>query len=365
MSHVYFFTGFPGFLTSRLIKQVVHEEFPIDKIYLFILPSTRKHAQSKIHQLCEELDISHHLFELVEGDITKDNLDLAESTSETLLNSITHAYHLAAIYDLSVPYEPAYNVNVIGTKHVNEWLLQANRLERYTYFSTAYVSGKRTGTIKESDLKHDQGFKNHYESTKYEAELLVQDLKGQLPVTIIRPGIVVGDSQTGQTSKFDGPYFILNLFDRLHFLPTIPYVGKGHAEANFVPVDYVIRASVFLSHHTNSIGKTYHLTDPNPYQSHEVYRMLMEALLGKTPSYRIPLHAAKLPLNLLPVRRWLNIQKQTIPYFMYNSHYDTSLAMSALNGTEIECPDFETVIPQLIHFYRSHKHDEDKKVTIS
>lgn len=365
MKNVYFFTGFPGFLTTQLIKHILKEGLPVEKMYLCVLPHMRSSAESMVKQLIEDLGVTIDKFELVEGDITKENLNFSETTSQRILDSVTHAYHLAAIYDLAVPYEPAHQVNVIGTQQVNTWLMKTKKLERYTYFSTAYVSGKRTGTILETELEHHSGFKNNYESTKYDAEILVENLKSSLPVTILRPGIVVGDSQSGHTSKFDGPYFILNLFDRLNFLPTIPYFGKGGAEANFVPVDYVTRAAVFLSHYNGSNGQTYHLTDPNPYQSHEVYRMLMEALLGKTPAYTLPLHVAKLPLNLLPVRRWLNIQKQTLPYFTNHSHYDTTATSIALNGTGIECPDFETVIPRIIHFYRNHKGDQDKKVTIS
>ena len=85
----------------------------------------------------------------------------------------------------------------------------AERLERLAYVSTAYVAGKRTGVVYEHELVMGQDFKNHYESTKFQAEVWVRELLDPVPTTILRPAIVVGDSRTGETEKFDGPYYIL------------------------------------------------------------------------------------------------------------------------------------------------------------
>ncbi|WP_231563823.1 SDR family oxidoreductase, partial [Anoxybacillus sp. KU2-6(11)] len=80
-----------------------------------------------------------------------------------LAQSVTHVFHLAAIYDLAVPEDIARMVNVEGTKQVNEWVSFLPHLQRYVYFSTAYVSGTRQGVIFEHELDKGQSFKNHYE----------------------------------------------------------------------------------------------------------------------------------------------------------------------------------------------------------
>ena len=85
----------------------------------------------------------------------------------------------------------------------------AERLDRLNYVSTAYVAGDRTGVVYEHELDLGQGFKNHYESTKFQAEVWVRSLIDRIPTTIFRPAIVVGDSRTGETQKFDGPYYVL------------------------------------------------------------------------------------------------------------------------------------------------------------
>lgn len=125
-----------------------------------------------------------------------------------------------------MPEPLAERVNVHGTNQVNEWVQTLPNLQRYIYFSTAYVSGTREGRIYEEELEMHQTFRNHYERTKYDAEVLVDRLKEMVPTTIIRPGIVKGHSETGETIKFDGLYFMLNMYDKLSFLPAIPYLEE-------------------------------------------------------------------------------------------------------------------------------------------
>lgn len=134
---------------------------------------------------------------------------------EEIVPKIEVLWHLGAIYDLAVPRDIAWKVNVHGTTMVNDFARSLPNLRRYMYFSTAYVAGMREGILRENELIRPLAFKNYYEETKYEAELRVEDLKSEVPLTIIRPGIVRGHSATGETTKFDGPYFFLNLVDRL------------------------------------------------------------------------------------------------------------------------------------------------------
>src|SRR5205823_4708900 len=152
--------------------------------------------------------------EVVGGDIAERRLGLDVATWERLTAEVTRVYHLAAIYDLAVPVDVAQRVNVDGTGNVLELCLAAPNLERLAYVSTAYVAGRRTGVVYEHELVMGQGFKNHYESTKFQAEVWVRARLREIPTTIYRPAIVVGDSRTGETEKFDGPYYILRTIAR-------------------------------------------------------------------------------------------------------------------------------------------------------
>src|SRR6185295_13240080 len=105
--------------------------------------------------------------------------------------------------------EVGMRVNVDGTRHVLDFAAAQPSLERLHYVSTCYVSGRYQGVFAESDLEKGQTFNNYYEETKYLAEVEVQRrMREGLPATIYRPSVVVGDSTSGATQKYDGPYFV-------------------------------------------------------------------------------------------------------------------------------------------------------------
>lgn len=358
MAPIYFFTGFPGFIATRIVKRLL-EERPEGTYEMLVHPS----QLTKARQTVEELGQGER-FRLLTGDITVENLGLSSEVAAELRNSVTHVFHLAALYDLAVPHELAQRVNVTGTGHVNGWVRQLRRLERYVYFSTAYVSGDRRGRILETELEAGQSFKNHYESTKYEAERLVQALHGEeVPVTIIRPGIVMGDSQTGETAKFDGPYFVMRFLDRFARWP-IPYVGAGRAAINLVPVDYVVRATVWLAHAEAGRGKVYHLTDPKPYRAKQVYAWICRELLGKPPRFTVPAAWVEALLGWTRFRRFVQVERETLAYFECPAEYDASAAKEDLAQAGIECPDLLAYLPQTVAFYRQHRADPERKIEV-
>ncbi|WP_028785193.1 SDR family oxidoreductase [Thalassobacillus devorans] len=364
MANTYFFTGYPGFLASHLIDEIFHQGYPVDKIYLLYVKSAKKQAESSLQRLIQKSYLTEDKFCLIEGDITAPEFGIDEETSAQLKNEVTHFFHLAAIYDLSVPLTPAWQVNVNGTRHVNEWVKLADRIERYSYFSTAYVSGRRSGAIYENELEHEAGFKNHYEYTKYEAERLVQSVKHDVPTTILRPGIVVGDSKEGTTAKFDGPYFILNMIAHMSYAPLLPFFGEGQVEVNLVPWDYVVQAAIHLSHHPIGAGKTYHLTDPAPLTAKAIYKLFANSYLSKEPSFTVPLGWAGNTLKLAVVRKWLGMPKEALDYFTCDSHYDVSQTQKDLEGTPITCPDFTSIQENLVKYYKANRKNPAKQVSI-
>jgi thioester reductase-like protein len=365
MNHSFFITGFPGFLASSLMRQLINDYHDsIRNFYLLVLPSQEKIAEETLRDIVNSTEMKEEQFSIILGDITKENLGLEEDLNLRIQKEVTHVFHLAAIYDLAVPQELAFKVNVDGTENVNKWLFHLKNLKRYIYFSTAYVSGKREGKIYEHELVAGQEFRNHYEHTKYLAEIKVQDLMEQIPTTIIRPGVVKGHSKTGETMKFDGLYFQLNVIDKLRFSPILPYFGKGTAEGNFVPSDYVLKATSYLAINLIGEGKTYHLTDPKPYKMWELQKILTEAYLGRTPKGRIPLGTAKAALGVKPIRKWLKAEREAMDYFMIHSSYDCSQAIRDLEGSGISCPDLKDTVEPMIDFYRKYKDDKTKHIKI-
>jgi len=207
------------------------------------------------------------------GDVTEERLGLSDEDYCYIVDNVTHVIHTAAELNLNGSLIEMRKVNVSGTSNVLE-LAKAihNRhgLMRFSHVSTAYVSGGRSGLISEEDLTDEYGFSNTYELTKYEGEKLVQEAKALLPLSVFRPGIIVGDSKTGQIRTFNTIYYPLRLYLKggLRVLPT-----GSSAKINMVPVDYVADSVVRLTLMREAEGLTFHLTP-----SHESLPTLGEFL---------------------------------------------------------------------------------------
>ncbi|AOV08420.1 SDR family oxidoreductase [Sporosarcina ureilytica] len=359
----HFFTGFPGFIASELIKEILRQG-EVKKIYLLIQKEQVVLAKSKIKSIMEEVQVIVP-FELIVGDISKPSLSIEQSVIQQLNTEHLTVWHLAAIYDLAVQAEIAWKVNVDGTRYVNEFVKHHPSIERYMYFSTAYVAGKREGLLLETELIRPTAFKNHYEETKFEAEILVESLKTHIPLTIIRPGIVRGHSITGETIKFDGPYFFMNMIDRLKWLPFIPYVGKTEACINVVPIDYIINATVYLSKSPEAVGETIHLTDPAPHPIEDVYRAMVIELTGKKPKGRLPRILAEKGLSSTKLQQKLGVEVETIDYLTWNATFDTTIAQQLLAPSGIKCADFIQSIPTMTAFYNKNKGNPEFHIKIN
>ncbi|MDG5473071.1 SDR family oxidoreductase [Jeotgalibacillus sp. ET6] len=356
MKEGYFITGFPGFISEQLIKFWLSESSE-KKIYVLVLPAMMKKANETIEKLMRE-GMNTSTIHVIEGDITKKDLGLPLPTKEHLQNKIHYVWHLAAVYDLAVEKSLAYKVNVTGTYHVNEWVKGLPNLKRYVYFSTAYVAGRREGAIRADELIRPYQFRNYYEETKYEAEVLVQKCKKEIPITIFRPSIVKGDKK-GATTKFDGPYYLMNIMDRLRKYGSIPYIGKSSAELNVVPVDYVIAAADWLSRLDNSAGKTYHLTDPQAYPAREIFRFMMMAQIGKKPTYTVPYSLVNKLLRVPYIRKYLGVERQALDYFQYMGRFVQDETEKDLAGSTISCPDYLDTLGAMVTYYEQHKNNKN------
>lgn len=358
---VHFFTGFPGFIARQLICQLFVDGVT-KQVYALVLPTEMKEAQNEVEKIKTEHPTCQ--IELFEGDITLPNLGIDNSELSCIAPRISVLWHLAAIYDLAVPRELAWKVNVHGTAMVNDFVRELPNLQRYMYFSTAYVAGRRNGVLLETELIRPYAFKNYYEETKFEAELRVEDLKAEIPITIIRPGIVRGHSETGETIKFDGPYFFLNMINRLRKLPFIPFVGSVKTTINVVPVDYILKAASFICREPSAVGKTLHLTDPDPHKVFDVYSAMVKGLTGKKPIGRIPLSLTKKMLEFYKIRNILGVEYETADYLAWKATFDCTEAQKILKKGNIHCPDFIETMPAMIKFYEENKNRKELHIQI-
>jgi thioester reductase-like protein len=347
-------TGFPGFIGRRLAARLLSEQ-PDRRLVALVEERMLEPARAAVAA------IGSDRIELVPGDIREPGLGLAEADRERLLRDLRQLFHLAAIYDLAVPLTLAQRVNVDGTGNVVELCAQAEALERLVYVSTAYVAGDRTGVVYEHELVMGQGFKNHYESTKFQAEVWVRESLGRVPTTILRPAIVVGDSRSGETQKFDGPYYILRAIAEAHRAGrAIPYFGRADAPFNVVPVDYVVEAIRSAAADPAALGETLHLVDPEPLSARDLAAVLSAEYAGRKPRGRIPSSLVTASLRLGPVRaRFGGTPPESIAYLNHPVVFDTRRALAVLSPHGLRPPSFRDYAGALVAFFRDHEDDPE------
>ncbi|MFT4034232.1 MAG: SDR family oxidoreductase [Patulibacter sp.] len=154
---------------------------------------------------------------------------------------VTQVIHCAASVSFTLPIEEQREINVEGTRRLLDLAATLPSLERFMHVSTSYVAGTFEGIFGPDDLERGQGFRNTYEQSKYEAEVLVRE--SSLPVQVVRPAIVVGDQHTGRTNAFNVLYPPMKAYalGKMHVAP-----GRAEAPVDVVPIDFVADAMMEL-----------------------------------------------------------------------------------------------------------------------
>ncbi len=242
--------------------------------------------------------------------------------------------------------------NVGGAK-ILRGLLDRKPMKAHV-ISTAYVCGYVGGqTIYE--VNHPRGdFVNIYEESKWEAEQIWMD-----HATILRPGIIVGHSETGRCTSFSGWYILfqsMHLLDRL--LRDVPDSNRRNLEINvpsdpegtinIIPVDYVAKATVRIMENPSAHNKIYHLPHPHPPRPHGTRDFLREKfgisgfrLIGEGAPFTQPRNAAE---------RMVWRQLQTILlHFSNNPAFDRTNTDTALPDLEVP-PITAALVDKLVDY---------------
>jgi nucleoside-diphosphate-sugar epimerase len=346
-----FMTGFPGFIAGRLLERLASAD---TRFYLLVQPHLMARAASEISAAAERARVPEENFFLIEGDITRSGLGMTDADLQAVRADVTSVFHLAAAYDLAVPRDVAYGVNLDGTRNVNDVVSSIDALNRYNYVSTCYVAGRRTGTILETELEHDAAFRNFYEETKYLAEVEVENLKGKVPVTIFRPSVVVGDSRTGETAKYDGIYYLIQYLRKWPAVLRLINVGNSDVRLNLVPVDFVVDGMAALSRDPEAENRTVALADPDPPATRELFDLIAAAMTGRRSLFSPPpgLVLRSLMTRISPSLSGL--PHSAVPYFFLEQRYDTTIADPLLAKHGILCPPFASYVRNLLRFVDEH-----------
>jgi thioester reductase-like protein len=287
------------------------------------------------------------------GDLTLPRLGLAERHDEVAARVGT-VIHSAASVAFDLPIEQARAINVEGTKRVLDFAGAVPDLERIAYVSTAYVAGDRRGTVYEDEHRAGR-FRNSYERSKHEAELIVRD--SFLPWTILRPSIVVGESTTGWTAAFNVLYAPLRAFS-VGAYRVIP--ARRRAPVDVVPVDYVADAVAALARHPEAVGGTFHVTASAQASSvGEIMAMTSGHFDHRNPRV-IPPRAYRRLLHPLVMRRVASSRRRVLersevyfPYFAMRLRFDDARTRALLEPMGIAPPPLRDYYGRLLEFARA------------
>lgn len=359
----YFVTGATGFIGKRLVKKLLERKGSV--VYFLI----RKESEAKVAGLREYWGASAAKAIPVFGDLTSRKLGVAAEDIKKLKGQVDHFYHLAAVYDLGADEESQVAVNIEGTRNTVEFA-KAIDAGHFHHVSSIAAAGLYEGVFREDMFEEAENYEHPYFMTKHESEKIVRkEYKGAW--TVYRPAMVVGDSQTGEMDKIDGPYYFFKLIQRMRQLlpPWMPAVGLEGGRVNIVPVDYVVNALDHISHKAGIEKRAFHLVDPVGYRVGDVLDIFSRA--AHAPRMNLFINAALLGfipksvkkgmLAIAPVRRVRNaimkdlgLPEDILAFVNYPTRFDSRDAQAMLKGTGIECPNLKDYAWRLWDYWERH-----------
>jgi long-chain acyl-CoA synthetase len=353
-------TGATGFLGMELLVRYL--ERTQRRVYALVRGGDEREATTRMRAtLCSLFGADHPYAERVtvlRGDITSPDLGLRGPDVDGIAEQVSEIVHGAAAVSFEVELDAARAVNVEGTRRVLEFARRCHSrggLRRLSYVSTAYIAGMHSGCFSEDELDVGQRFRNAYEQSKFEAESLVAGSRGRLPITVMRPSIVVGERGSGWTSSFNVLYWPLRAFARGAYM-ALP--ARRDAPVDVVPVDYVADATFALGEAREAEGATFHLTAGAHTSSVGELVALATAFFKRRAPRLIEPELYRRVVHPLLVRssrderyrRALVRSEVFFPYFTTRVRYDDRCSRVALCATGIAPAPLHTYFDRLVEF---------------
>lgn len=317
-------TGATGFLGNHLVRQLRSQGHEI-------IVHSRQNAVQLSSRFSDVKDIT-----FVQGDLTSFDIVSNESEKLKLIEEVELVIHAAALYDLKAGYAESFMQNVVGTQNLIHFLHSLKKLKAFYYISTIAVGDPNQFFLEEDNLPKRDKFDDFYSETKYLAEICVREQVSDKFVTrIIRPGIIIGDTVTGEMPKIDGPYYFIETFKKfasiLKRMPFLAFSFNPRTKMPLIPVDHCARfISLLVSRDTFlKTLKTYHLITPDGPSILEFLKDLNHHL-GINTHY-IPI--GKLALNKIILQQ-LGIPKGVESFMFSRLSYDKTSTLEDLPELE-------------------------------
>lgn len=355
-------TGSLGLVGSELLRRLLTWNVDV-QITLLIRPKGDLSALQRAQELFEECQLS--LFQLqrvhvISGDLSDFQFGLEEETYGSLIREITEIFHAAAEVSLNQSLGDARRANCVSTQHLIQFAQKIKGFVHFHHISTFAVAydSKTDHYFENIRTEYPQTFRNSYEQSKFEAELLF--VQSQIPFSIYRPSLIAGDSKTGWTLKFDTFYpFIRSFLETTDKSIPIRIPVPAGGRLDVVTIDSV---SDILFHFWESApnresGKVFHLVAGNEAMPlieafQEGFRFL------ELPNLSLVEIENLTPQNVGDILKTSGVLNEEIVKFLYTSLpyafekgvYDTSELDSALRETHLRIKSIRPCLSKLIQY---------------
>jgi thioester reductase-like protein len=344
---VVFLTGFPSLLARAVCSEVLRSDSSA-RIVALVRSKAAEDAKAHIDALPQE---QGKRVRFVEGDAAAIDFGLSGAEFKSLAREVTRIHHCAQVTYLSVDRKTAERVNVGGAHEAIEFAATCEKLDCLVFHSTAHVAGDRQGVVLEEELKAGQSFRSLVEETKGRAEKLVRSAMDRIPIAVVRPSTVVGDSRTGEIERLDGPYLFFVLVVTSPPDLALPLPGRGDEPLNLVPIDWVARAATAIGRDRRAHGRTFHLVDSQPLVARRVFELVARAGGRRAPRGSIPANLAKALLRAPGVDRIVKSPLAFVETLTTPVTYDSRNADDLLASLGVDaCPPLETYVDKLVEY---------------
>ena len=360
---LYFVTGASGFIGKRFVRRILARD---DAHVVVLLRDASAESVARLREFCG--DAAGRIV-AVQGDITAAKLGVDAKDARKLKGKIDHVVHLAAIYDLTAEADEVLRANVDGVRNALGFARDMNA-GCFHHISSIAAAGLYEGVFREDMFEEARGLEHPYFRSKHESEKIVRAEK-KIGWRIYRPGIVVGDSRTGEMDKIDGPYYFFKLIQKMRrLIPSwVPAIGLEGGRINVVPVDFVVDALDFLVRAPDLDGRTFHLTDPSPLRLGDMLNLF--AGVAHAPKFTLRINAAmfgmipgalgKGLMMLTPFRRIrklalkeLGLPDDIVTFVNYPTRFDSRETQKVLAKGGVKCPPLESYAWRLWDFWERH-----------
>ena len=337
-------TGFPESVVAvRLVRDLLRNG--AESLSLVLSEDKLSYARSLLDRDWERIDV-------IDGTVSAMDLGLSGEEFRELAKSVRRIHHCPPGANLDIDAKEAERLNVYTTREVLELAEAADHLERLIHWSTALVSGDRRGFVLEGDLLPSE-FDSPALETAFRAERMVKAAMDSVPTTVLRPAMIVGDSKTGAIEHLGGLHLMVQVFLNAPSDLRLPTLGKGDLPLNLVPIDYVITAGLALVEDPRSLGRTFHLADPDPLTARRVFDLLAKATGRPPPRGFLPTNIASAVLRAPGLDRFAQVPRAFVSQLGVEVAYDDQNTRELLSGKDIQCPPFESYVEALVGFVRS------------